>query len=192
MELFFDTETSDRFNFKTQRYTDSDFPWVVQLGAILAEDSVPYIEFNAIIAPDGRTITEGAAAVHNIPIELADRVGLPEELVMKIFIGLASKAEILVAHNYQFDSRLIGAMLHRNGEKKLARKLVLSDNYCCTMEVSTELCRLPGPYGWKWPKLSELYKFLFNQQMIGAHDAMYDIRATMKCYYELKKRGYIE
>ena len=58
----------------------------------------------------------------------------------------------------------------------------------CTMKSSTNLCRLPGRYGnFKWPKLTELYKFLFNEEMEGAHDAMVDVRATRKCYYRLKE-----
>jgi len=190
MELFFDTETSDKFNFKTQTYKDKDFPWIVQLGAILAEEGIIYSELNLIIAPEGRTISIGAAEVHNIPIELAERVGLPESLVMKNFIGLANKAETLVAHNYIFDASMVAATLYRNEEKKLAERILYEAKYCCTMDLSTPICKLPGPYGWKWPKLSELYKFLFNEKMVGAHDAYYDIRATMKCYYELKRRGY--
>ena len=190
MELFFDTETSDKFNFKTQSYTDKNFPWIVQVGAILAEEGIVYDELNLIIAPEGRKISDGAMRVHQISNELAERVGVKESVVIDLFSALADKSDILVAHNFIFDISMIGALFHRNGYALRAEELVYEYKFCCTMEESTPICKLPGPYGWKWPKLSELYEFLFNEKMVGAHDAMYDIRATMKCYYELKKRGH--
>ena len=192
MELFFDTETSDKFNFKTASYKDSDFPWLVQLGAVLAENGIAYAEINVIILPDGRTIAEGAQRVHNISVETAEKVGFPEDLVMENFITLANHAEVLVAHNYQFDSQIIAALLYRNDELKFARKILFDSKHFCTMKETTDICKLPGKYGWKWPKLSELYWFLFQEKMVGAHDAMFDIKATMRCYYELKERELVK
>ena len=190
MELFFDTETSNKFNFKTAKYTDSDFPWVVQLGAVLAEDDIAYSEINVIIQPEGRSITEGAQRVHNISIETAEKTGIFENSIISVFQKLMNNAETLVAHNFAFDSQLMAAMFHRNGEKQVAKQLVEEIPYFCTMKGSTSLCKLPGVYSWKWPKLSELYTFLFKEQMVGAHDAFYDIKATMRCYYELRRKGY--
>uniref|UniRef100_A0A6M3XU98 Putative exonuclease n=2 Tax=viral metagenome TaxID=1070528 RepID=A0A6M3XU98_9ZZZZ len=191
MELFFDTETSDKFNFKTQRYTDDNFPWMVQLGAILADENIVYAELNLIVLPKGRKISDGAAAVHNISNEIAEKVGVSEEIVMDNFIELYSRAKTLVAHNYEFDSQIVAALLYRNDEKQYANKVIHTPDHFCTMKETTEICKLPGPYGFKWPKLSELYEFLFNEGFVGAHDAMFDIRATMKCYYELKRRELI-
>ncbi|MBU2685943.1 MAG: 3'-5' exonuclease [Gammaproteobacteria bacterium] len=192
MELFFDTETSDKFNFKTQRYTDLNFPWIVQLGMILAENEIPYVELNLIIQPEGRTISEGAAQVHNISVELAERVGVWESEVLSLVKKLIKHADLLIAHNYEFDSNLLASMFHKNGDKETAKHIKYDADFYCTMQRTTNLCRLPGSYGFKWPKLVELHQFLFNEGFVGAHDAMYDIKATMKCYYELKKRGLIK
>jgi hypothetical protein len=69
---------------------------------------------------------------------------------------------------------------------------LLTKSTFCTMEKSTNLVKLPGKYGkYKWPKLVELYKFLFNEELTGAHDALVDILATRRCYYELLKRGIV-
>ena len=192
MELFFDTETSDRFNFKTDHYYDKDFPWMVQLGAVLAEEGIAYAELNLIIRPNGRTVSDGAAAVHNISIETAQKVGLSEDHVCWLLLELINHADTLVAHNYQFDSQILAAMLFRNGHDDMAAELVKGKKSFCTMQRTTNLCRLPGPYGFKWPKLVELHQFLFNEGFVGAHDAMFDIKATMKCYYELKRKGHIK
>ena len=59
----------------------------------------------------------------------------------------------------------------------------------CTMEGSVDFCAIPGPYGYKWPKLSELHYKLFRTGFEEAHNAAADIRATGKCFWELKRRG---
>lgn len=61
----------------------------------------------------------------------------------------------------------------------------------CTMNESTDLCKIPGPYGYKWPKLEELHKHLFGKTFDNAHDALADVRATARCLFELRRRGMV-
>jgi DNA polymerase III epsilon subunit-like protein len=53
---------------------------------------------------------------------------------------------------------------------------------------STDFCAIVGNYGFKWPKLQELHHILFKKQFEGSHDALVDVRACAKCYFELRKR----
>lgn len=66
----------------------------------------------------------------------------------------------------------------------------------CTMERTTNWCAIPNPNsyygGYKYPKLQELYAKLFGENFTDAHDALADIRATKKCYFELIERGIIK
>jgi DNA polymerase III epsilon subunit-like protein len=55
------------------------------------------------------------------------------------------------------------------------------------MQAATSYCRLPGPYGFKWPTLQELHLKLFNETFAGAHRALADVRACARCYFELKR-----
>ncbi len=64
-------------------------------------------------------------------------------------------------------------------------------NKICTMEKTTIFCAIDGPYGYKWPKLSELYYKLFRTGFKEAHNAAIDITATAKCFWELKRLGKI-
>jgi DNA polymerase-3 subunit epsilon len=57
------------------------------------------------------------------------------------------------------------------------------------MDSTTNFCTLPGPYGYKWPKLEELHYKLFNTTFTGAHNAAMDIEMTAKCFWELRRRG---
>jgi hypothetical protein len=59
------------------------------------------------------------------------------------------------------------------------------------MMASTDYCLLPGNYGYKWPKLDELYLKLFRTPLINAHDAEVDIEATFKSYWKLRELGII-
>lgn len=61
----------------------------------------------------------------------------------------------------------------------------------CTMQASTNYCRIPGKYGFKYPKLQELHRKLFGCDFDNAHDALSDIRATEKCFWEMRKRKLI-
>lgn len=190
MELFFDTETSGMAKWK-RPYSDPSQPWVVQLGAIVSDKDVVYVEMNVLVCADGREIEDDAQRVHNIDVETANQLGLPEKLVASAFKELMYSVDLLVCHNFMFDSMLMAAMLNRNGYGVEAEYLMHEARFFCTMKESTDLCAIPSPYragSYKWPKLAELYNFLFNRPLVGAHDAMYDIRGTRECYYELIRR----
>ena len=56
------------------------------------------------------------------------------------------------------------------------------------MVGTTELCRIPGQFGYKWPSLSELHRFLFGTGYEEAHDAGADVAACADCFLELRRR----
>jgi DNA polymerase III epsilon subunit-like protein len=92
-------------------------------------------------------------------------------------------ATALVAHNMSFDEKILGSEPLRAGRPNT----VEVKPRLCTMQSATSHCRIPGPYGYKWPTLQELYKTLFKQAFTGAHHALTDARACAKCYFELKR-----
>ena len=61
----------------------------------------------------------------------------------------------------------------------------------CTMQAGTNFCKIPGKYGYKWPKLMELYVKLFGHDFEGAHNAMSDIDATQECFWKMRSRRLI-
>ena len=61
----------------------------------------------------------------------------------------------------------------------------------CTMESSTDYCKIPGYYGYKWPKLDELYVRLFGTHFDDAHNSLADIRATYECFWRMRDLGLI-
>lgn len=182
--LYLDTETSGLALYK-ENYKHPDQPWVVQLAMILADEDRIYHKICILIHHEGREIEPKAEKTHRISIDDCEH-GVREILVAKLIEQIACEAELLVCHNVKFDRKLVLALCHRQGLSLFCEWLEQLPSFC-TMENSTHLCKLPpfrfGSY--KWPKLTELHKFLFDYDMVDAHDALADAEATMRCYKRL-------
>jgi len=180
--LFYDTETTGLVDHKAP-HTAGHQPRLVQLAALLEEDGVVIGSLSAIIRPaKGVTIDAGAAAVHGITTERALARGVRLGSVLDIFHNWTCQADLQVGHNIVFDAKVMAGELHRDGLTLPAAQLVGQLPQYCTMRAATEICRLPGPRGFKWPKLSEAYYFAFAEPLVQAHDALADLRATRRLY----------
>lgn len=190
--LFFDTETTglpprglERCSYKQTNI----WPRLVQIGWIVADEKGNTIKRKSeIIRPDGFTIPQGASDVHGITTEKALRLGVPLANVLHEVYNDMLTAKLLVAHNFNFDYKILGAEFYR---QNINTNVTDSRKHVCTMLSTTNYCKLqPIVHGeYKWPKLEELHIKLFGHSFSGAHDALADVEATKKCYFELKKRG---
>lgn len=191
--LFFDTETTGvPKNYKAPITDLDNWPRLVQLGWILCDEQGSEIETgNDIIKPDGFIIPEAASNVHKITTAAAISKGRDLLQVLNKFISVSKQAKVLVGHNVSFDINIVGAELLRiKSDYSIASKTSID-----TMLKSINYCAIPSGflYGdkYKWPKLQELHKKLFGYEFEDAHDAMADIRATKKCFFEMKRIGLI-
>lgn len=189
MYLFFDTETTGLArNWKAPITQVDNWPRIVQLGWVACSEAGEVIgETEHIIKPDGYTIPVEASRVHGISTEQAMSVGVPIKQALFEFQAAASAYPVGVAHNLKFDESVLGAEFIRAG---LLNPLAQMKRIC-TMQSSTNFCRIPGQYGFKWPTLEELYKKLFGESPAGAHSASGDARACARCFFELKQRKVI-
>lgn len=187
--LFFDTETTGvPMNYKAPSSDIQNWPRLVQLAWILTDDKGNEIHSgNLIVRPDEFEIPTDAAKVHGITTEVAMREGIPLSEAIDQFIEDLNTARYIVGHNVDFDKKIVGAEMIRLGMEDIMD----SKKSYCTMQSSIDFCKIPGKYGYKYPKLQELYKKLFGTEFDNAHDAMSDIEATEKCFWELKKRKLI-
>jgi DNA polymerase III epsilon subunit-like protein len=185
MYLFFDTETTGLpRNWKAPVTDLNNWPRMIQIAWILCDNDGNRIESDDfIIKPENFKIPLDAARVHGITTEKAISKGEDLEMVLNKFNKLVEQADFIVAHNISFDEKIIGAEFLRKG----VRSDFASKRKLCTMKASTNYCRISGPYGYKWPKLSELHIKLFGEDFDGAHDASADINATEKCFWEMRK-----
>lgn len=187
--LFFDVETTGVPKNWKASYTDTEnWPRLVQIAWLLYDQQENILEFNSeIVKPDKFEIPKSASDVHGITTELAYKVGKDLNQVLERFKNALQKTSVVIAHNISFDKNIVGAEFYR-----LFNSNPLSNiKSFCTMERGTNICKIEGPYGYKFPKLQELYYYLFHQNFENAHDAMADTKATAKCFFELKRKNLI-
>ena len=188
IELFFDTETTG-LCFWNLPSDDPCQPDVIQLGALLCEDGKEIDFIDTLVKPPWDWLMSvETEAIHGITRERIQAEGLFTTEVVGKFLDLEAQAELLVCHNTQFDAKLMRTALHRCGYTEQLEQFV-NRQYYCTMKQSTKFCNIPGKRGPKWPKLVELHERLFGESFAGAHSAIVDVRATARCYYEMKRRG---
>ena len=185
--IFFDTETTGvPKNYKAPSTDTDNWPRLVQLGWILADGPDVVVHTgNLIIRPDGFEIPEEAANVHGIHTADALEKGIPLADAINQFIEDLNQADLIVGHNVGFDLKIVGAEMVRLG----IGDMMESKPHFDTMQASTSYCAIPGKFGYKWPKLMELHQKLFECGFEDAHDAMADITATARCFWEMMKRG---
>jgi len=185
--LFFDTETTGLPKSWKAPLTDfGNWPHIVQIAwALFDSQGIQTAFYDHIIRPQGFKIPESATAIHGISNERALKDGRPVSEVLKEFSDAVRGAACLVAHNMDFDEKMVRVELLRQG---------LPDDFpavkkICTMKDSAEYCRIPGRYGNKWPKLSELHIKLFETDFEDQHNAASDVRCCAKCFFELRRRS---
>lgn len=192
MILFYDTETTglpDRFApLNSERQ-----PRCVQLAALLTDNEGNEQScINLIVHPDGWTIPAEAASVHGITTEKAKAMGIREAVIAAAFYDLSRKADLVVAHNEKFDRQIVNIMFER-----LGRGWKLDTPAFDTMEAAAPIVNLPptprmisaGINKPKAPKLEECMHHFFGEKLDGAHDALVDVRACARLYFQLHKEG---
>lgn len=182
--LIFDTETGG-FPSKKLALTDPGQPPTVQIGAILCNRERVLGELNMILTVGDRKINPFAAEVHGMDEAFCNKYGVEPAQALLAFNALVQKADVLVCHNFAFDVQMIN-MMYATLAPKDAHKAFATMPYFCTMEATTEFCKLPKArgHGYKWPKLEELHRILFEEDFEGAHDAMADVKATVRCFMD--------
>ena len=188
--LFFDTETNGiPKNYKAPPSDLANWPRVIQLAWMICDESGEEIKSRCqLIKPDGWVIPKEKFWIENgYSTEKSESEGVGMVGELRKLASDIDRADMMVAHNLDFDTPIVSAEMIRYGVKASSRP-----NKFCTMKASTNICKIKGPYGYKWPKLEELHEYLFGCKFDGAHDALEDVRATARCFFELKKRELIK
>ena len=189
-QLFFDVETTGLppRGTRPSEFQRFDGCRVVSIAWVLRDKGTIYSQKYAVSDPGIDDETIGAESIHGISREIVDKYGSPVENVIHEFMDDVRKSDLIVAHNMDFDQNVVASELFRMGCKKDADDL-LGHNALCTMKSTTNLVKAKNKYGSnKWPRLEELYKFLFGSSFENAHHAMCDVDALVRCYYVLQEK----
>ena len=189
MYLFIDTETtglppSDPNNLQ-------EWPRLVQLGWVLSDSSGDTVmQDTAIIKPEGYYIPSRATRIHGISTKTAYEKGVSLDDGLKRFSQALRYSHFLIGHNIDYDYHVLLAEFHR---KKINTLFSHYPRFCTMKSPKVmEFVRImKGANRCQYPKLSDLYRLLFDERVQHAHDALADAKTCALCFFELKKIGVI-
>ena len=195
--LFCDTETTGLPDFKAPSEAEHQ-PHIVQLAACLvdADTQKDIASMDVIIRPDNWVIPDEIAKIHGITTERAMGVGIPESMAVDMIMALW-KSRLRVAHNEQFDARIIRIALKRFTNDATADHWK-SGYSKCTAILATPFCQIPptpkmvaaGFNRFKTANLKEAHQHFLGCDFENAHSAMADVQACIKVYFSIKEKGF--
>uniref|UniRef100_A0A6C0I349 Exonuclease domain-containing protein n=1 Tax=viral metagenome TaxID=1070528 RepID=A0A6C0I349_9ZZZZ len=210
-QLVFDVETTGLLPKQSKlnpQLTINDYPHITQLSFVLydiVEKKVIQTFDNFIQLPSTVQISDEVTKITGITWDICNQ-GIPIVDALIEFYKAYSICDGIVAHNLDFDEKVIMIELERNVEsiveieprclslfRSVFEELKGMERYC-TMRKGSALCNIlvePTQDGKvprvKWPKLSELYVKLFQEPAPeGLHNAMVDVTACLKCYLKMR------
>jgi len=200
MYLFFDTETTGKPKNYNGSIKDLDnWPRITQFAWQLYKENGTLIKsFQSLVKPDNWTIptvdelkakgekNPNFFIENNMSTERCEKEGRPIKGILEQFKNEIEDCKYLLAHNLNFDLAVTASEMYR-----IDLKCENKPTKICTMQSTTDILKLPGPYGFKWPTLTELHNHLFGCDFVGAHDASDDVTAMAKCFFQLIKNKQI-
>lgn len=189
--LFLDTETTG-FK-KSGNLVQDGQARVCQIAMILTDiNAKPLAKFSALIKPEGWEVSQYNIDTCKITQEECEQYGLNQVSVMACYNRLASMADVIVAHNADFDSGMMDieqAYLQKYQNRLLMENrlttllLPIEKPWYCTMKNNTHIS------GGKWPKLEHALRHFCNREIgTKAHDAMVDTQACMEVFFASEMR----
>lgn len=167
---------------------DPSQPKIVEISARLVDGERQVAGFDCIIRPDGWSIEPEAEKVHGISEAYAYRhgIGLPAALIM--LQAMTERARLIVAHNVEFERKMIAAELARlkaNGRWWHSR----AQDLRCTMMLSAPILKLPGDFGeYRWPSLEAAMAHFYPEMgWTTAHRSGSDVDACLLVWKAIQR-----
>lgn len=186
--LVFDTETT---GIIPKNVSDLDkCPYILQFSYIVYDSDKFKIvnEYNKIIhIPKSIEISEESTNIHGITKKNTNSSRTSIESCLKEFKKNVELCDYIIGHNIDFDMKMVTIECMRNKIYHQPENLVFINplKVYCTMQKGINICKIEvkselGNY-YKWPKLSELHKKLFDVVPNNLHDAYNDILICLRC-----------
>jgi DNA polymerase III subunit epsilon len=172
--LIFDTETTDLIASNAMPLVRK--PHITEFAAALWDDATGDVDEHVWLFKPPVPIQPKAAETSHITDEMV-RDAPPFSQHAPAIRALLVLADVMVAHNLFFDRAILACEFER-----AATPDIKWPKGICSVEATEHLLG-------RRMKLSELHRFLFAEDFHGAHRALVDVRALLRCYRELLKRG---
>lgn len=196
MILVYDTETTG-LPLWHEPSEHPDQPHITQLAAQLCDKDSGAI--HTMIRPAGWTIPEDVAHLTGITTERAMACGVDLEHALAIFLAMWEKSSLRVAHNENFDARMIRIEIKRceidPEETGFAERWKAGEAFC-TANAAKPIMKLPPTAKmlasrfknqFKTPNMAEAHRFFTGKDFANAHSAAADVAACKAVYFAIQK-----
>ena len=178
--FLFDTETDGLV-------VNGNFPNIIQISWIIMDNKGIVYKKNTELVNCNFDHNSSAFQINKLNPDVIRKIGKqPKEAYEDIMYDL-QHCSVIIAHNLQFDLPIL---------KNEFAKYEIDFNFknieeFCTMTFSEKLVN-KGKVDNKYPKLTELYKFLFNHEVKQFHNANSDVNILAKCVKEMLYKKILE
>lgn len=196
--LVFDVETTGLPIGKNPSIFETDkWPYIVQLSYIMYDTTVNEIDivYNEILKlPNYVEISDESIKLHKITEKINYEIGVDRRSSLQTFNLILEQSDIVVGHNISFDKRMIMVECNRNNVYHRFNKKGVKKTEYCTMKNSVDICKIEkttqnGKTYFKYPTLSELYYYLFEEVPVNAHNSFVDVLLCLRCYVKLNNES---
>ena len=210
--LIFDVETTGLLPKSTKNNIPTpinEYPHIIQLSFVIYDYEQKKIiqQYDSYIdIAENIEIPSLVTELTGITKDICRDKGRPIIEVLEKFYEAYMFCQALVAHNMDFDEKMIMVELERNRTKIMDLKpqcfMTFNAMYekvhgierYCTMKKGIDICniivesKVPGKNPRKkWPKLNELYSKLFeNENVTGLHNSMIDVLVCLSCFLKMR------
>jgi len=210
--LVFDVETTGllpRGKRNNEPTPINEYPHIIQLSFAIYDYSQKKIvqQYDSYVdIDDSIEISETITELTGITREICKTKGRPIVEILEKFYEAYMFCQILVAHNMDFDEKMILIEIERNRPYIMDHKphcfMTFNSMYekvhgierFCTMKNGIDVCNIlveskfPGRSPRKkWPKLIELHSKLFGEKSVnGLHNSMIDVLVCLSCYLKMR------
>lgn len=196
--LFFDTETNGLPKDRKATTQDTEkWPYILQISwtLLLIENNckrnILESQTHYLRLPDNVQFDTEASKIHKIQESIV-RAAPDSKTILDLFKKVSQSANVIVAHNLAFDKPALYASFYRINKDENFNWWPSYE--FCTMEQTKGILKLPSKFAkpndpWKYPRLSELHKYLFEVEPVEIlHSAETDVAVLIKCFLELVER----
>jgi DNA polymerase III epsilon subunit-like protein len=183
--MFIDLETTglpDRKDYNNlynpTDYHHYDTSRIVEIAYIITDINGNIIkEYTNLVIPYDYDILN--SKIHGITMFDAISNGIELNDVFDEILKDLVDINTIVAHNISFDENVLLAECYRHNKVVIIQE-IMKKNKLCTMAMGKKYMKQN-----KNPKLVELYKYLFNKDVVGNHRALVDTKLCMECFFKI-------
>lgn len=186
MILVMDCETTGLFDY-SKRADEDGQPRMASLACVIVSDDwVPLegLEFYHLVKPDGWTMSAEATAINGLTNEQLMAEGLPISEVLDKYLGHHEMAQQVAGYGVDFDLKMLRGELRRSGRPDLFGEKPQQN----VIRIAAAACHAKGaPGGQKLKKLKLAYEILIGEPMEDAHNALADVKATIRIMQKIRE-----